>query len=529
MKIPNGCIALMCVVAAVIAPTGAGWAQKYGGVLKIQHMDTPPSASIHEEATVSVAVPFMALYNNLVIFDQHVAKNSLDSIVPDLATSWETKDGGLKLVFKTRDGVKWHDGKPFSAADVACTFDLILTPDKLRRNPRSAWYSNVEKVTADGPSEVTFHLKQPQPSLLALLASGYSPIYPCHVPAADMRRKPVGTGPFKLADFKMNEGIKLMKNADYWKKGRPYLDGIEYTIIADRSTRMLSFVAGKFDMTFPTDVSVPLLKNIKRDAPQAKCTMRETGVSTNLIVNREVQPFDDPRIRRAMALTLDRKSFITILSEGEGNMGGAMLPPPDGVWGLPADKLKGIIGYGDVEKAREEGRELMKQAGYGPNKRLKLKVSTRNIATFKDPAVILLDQLKHIWIDSELEIIDTSVYYNRVFKKDYVVALNLSGSAVDDPDVTFFEGYACGSLRNYNNYCNPEMTKLFEEQSREADRKKRLEMVWEIDRLLQEDIARPIISHGLAAGCWQPYVKNVIMQSNSIYNGWRFEDAWLDK
>ncbi len=100
MKIPNGCIALMCVVVAVIAPTGAGWAQKHGGVLKIQHMDTPPSASIHEEATVSVAVPFMALYNNLVIFDQHVAKNSLDSIVPDLATSWETKDGGLKLVLQ---------------------------------------------------------------------------------------------------------------------------------------------------------------------------------------------------------------------------------------------------------------------------------------------------------------------------------------------------------------------------------------------------------------------------------------------
>ncbi|MDP3240763.1 MAG: ABC transporter substrate-binding protein, partial [Reyranella sp.] len=318
MKIPNGCFALICVVAAVIAPTGAGWAQKSGGTLRIQHMDTPPSASIHEESTVSVAVPFMAIYNNLVIFDQNVPKNSLESIVPDLATSWETKDGGRKLVFRTRDGVKWHDGKPFSAADVACTFDLILTPDRLRRNPRSAWYTNLEKVTADGPSEVTFHLKQPQPSLLALLASGYTPIYPCHVPAADMRRKPVGTGPFKLADFRMNEGIKLVKNPDYWKPGRPYLDAIEFSIIPDRSTRMLSFVAGKFDMTFPADVTVPLLKNVKRDAPQAQCTMRESGVSTNLIINREVAPFDNPKIRRAMALTLDREAFIQILSEGEG-------------------------------------------------------------------------------------------------------------------------------------------------------------------------------------------------------------------
>ena len=169
---------------------------------------------------------------------------------------------------------KWHDGKPFTAADVACTFDLLISPDKLRRNPRSAWWGNVEKVTADGDFAATFHLKHRQPSLLALLASGYTPIYPCHVPIADMRRKPIGTGPFKFVEFKMNEGIKLAKNTDYWKPGRPYLDGIEYTIIADRSTRMLAFASGKFDMTFPTDVTVPLLKNIRRDAPKAQCTMR---------------------------------------------------------------------------------------------------------------------------------------------------------------------------------------------------------------------------------------------------------------
>jgi peptide/nickel transport system substrate-binding protein len=126
-------------------------------------------------------------------------------------------------------------------------------------------------------------------------------------------------------------------------------------------------------------------------------------------------------------------------------------------------------------------------------------------------------------------VIDTAVYYNRVFKKDYAVALNFTGTGVDDPDVTLFEGYACGSLRNYNNYCNPEMTGLFEAQSRQLDRKKRLKMVWEIDRKLQEDIARPIIAHDKAAGCWQPHVKGATMHVNSIYNGWRFEDIWLDR
>jgi peptide/nickel transport system substrate-binding protein len=517
-------------MAMVVA--GPATAQKAGGTLRIQHMDTPPSASIHEEATVSVAVPFMSLYNNLVMFDQHVAKNSLESVVPDLATKWEWKDGNTKLVFTVREGVKWHDGKPFSAKDVACTFDLLLggeSESKLRRNPRSSWWTNVEKVSADSDTEATFHLKAPQPSLLALLASGYTPIYPCHVPPDQMRRRPVGTGPFKLAEFKMNEGIKLVKNPDYWKPGRPYLDGIEYTIIADRSTRMLSFASGKFDMTFPTDLTVPLYKNMMRDAPHVKCTMRDTGVSTNLIVNRDSPPFDDPKIRRALALTLDRQAFIDILSEGEGKMSGAMLPPPSGVWGMPPEMLKAIIGYDNVPANREKARELMKEAGYGPDKRLKVKVSTRNIATFRDPATILIDHLKHIYVDGELEVIDTSVYYNRVFKKDYAVALNLTGSAVDDPDVVFFEGYACGSLRNYNNYCDPEMTKLFAAQSREIDHEKRLKMVWDIDRKLQEDIARPIIAQGRAAGCWQPYVKGVVLHTNSIYNGARFEDVWLDR
>ncbi len=531
MKILTGCIAALVAAASLIATANIAGAQKRGGILKIQHMDMPPSPSIHEEATVSTAVPFMALFNNLVMFDQNVARNTFQSIVPDLATSWSWNTDGTKLAFKLRQDVRWHDGKSFTAKDVRCTFEMLLetAEDKLRRNPRSAWYGNVEKVTADGDLEVTFHLKNRQPSLLALLAAGYTPIYPCHVPTATMRRKPIGTGPFKFVEMKTNESIKLTRNPDYWKPDRPYLDGIEYTIITNRSSRMLSFSSGQFDMTFPTDVTVPLLANIRKDAPQAQCTMRQTGVNTNLIVNRDMPPFDNAKIRRAMALTLDRQAFIDILSEGQGKMGGTMVPPPEGVWGMPPEMLKAIVGYGDVEKNREQGRELMKQAGYGPDKRLKIKVSTRNIATFRDPAVILIDQLRHIWIEGELEIIDTAVYYNRVFKKDYTVALNLTGGAVDDPDQNLFENYACGSLRNYNNYCDPEMTKLFEAQSRETDPEKRQQMVWEIDRKLQEDIARPIIMHNVAAGCWHPQVKGVTIHVNSIYNGWRFEDVWLDR
>src|SRR5205085_3979491 len=116
----------------------------------------------------------------------------------------------------------------------------------------------------DGDYEVTFRLKRPQPAFLALLAAGHSPIYPCHVPAREMRTHPIGTGPFKFVEFKPNESIKVTKNSEYWKPGRPYLDGIEYTIIKNLSTAMLAFIAGKFDMTFPYGITQPLLTDAKR-------------------------------------------------------------------------------------------------------------------------------------------------------------------------------------------------------------------------------------------------------------------------
>ena len=135
-----------------------------------------------------------------------------------------------------------------------------------------------------------------------MLASGYTPIYACHVTAAAQRTNPIGTGPFKFVELKQNESIKLVKNPDYWKKGLPYLDGIEYTIIPNRSTAILGFVAGKFDMTFPTEVTIPLLKDVKAQAPNAVCVLEPTNVSTNLIINRESAPFDNADVRRAVAL-----------------------------------------------------------------------------------------------------------------------------------------------------------------------------------------------------------------------------------
>jgi peptide/nickel transport system substrate-binding protein len=519
-------------VMMIVAGAAPALAQKSGGILKIQHWDSPASMSILEEATYSVVVPIMGVMNNLVMYKQDVAQNSMASIVPDLADSWSWSEDGTELTFKLHPGVKWHDGKPFTAKDVECTWDLLQgkAKDKLRLNPRQAWWHNVDRVTADSDLETTFHLKHPQPALLTLLASGYSPIYPCHVAPTQMRQHPIGTGPFKFVEYKPNEYIKVTKNPDYWKPGHPYLDGIEYIIVPNRSTAILGFTAGQFDVTWPFSVTIPLLKDVRNQAPQANCQLATNNGTVNLLINRDKPPFDSADLRRAFALSLDRKSFIAILTEGQGKIGGAMLPPPTGLWGMPPEMLQTIPGYGpDVAKNREEARAIMQKLGYGPDKKLEIKVSTRNVATFRDPAVILIDQLKEIYVDGVLETIETANWHSKVTRKDYMVALNATGSGVDDPDQQFFENYACGSARNYSAYCNPELDKKFDEQSAMSDQEKRRRLVWEIDKKLQEDAARPIIFHELAATCMQPQVKGLTVMVNSIYNAWRMEDVWLDK
>ena len=522
--------AALLIAGVALAPAVAQ-APKHGGILRIYHRDSPASASILEEATYSTNIPFMSVFNNLVIYKQDVAQNSLDSIVPELATEWAWSEDKTELRFKLREGVNWHDGKPFTAKDVKCTLDLLMgkAKDGLRKNPRQGWYANVKEVKVDNDFAVTFHLNRPQPALLALLASGYSPIYPCHVSARDMRLRPIGTGPFKFVEFKQNESMKVTRNPDYWRKDRPYLDGIEFSIIPNRSTAILAFVAGRFDMTFPSEVTIPLLKDIQSQAPQAVCDLEPLNVSINLIVNRDKPPFDSLDMRRAMALALDRKAFIDILSEGKGDIGASMLPPPAGVWGMPREMLEKIPGYGpDIQANRAEARKLMEKLGYGPNKRLAVKISTRNIAVYRDPAVILIDQIKDIYIDGELEVVETSNWHAKVTRKDYAVGLNLTGNSVDDPDQNFYENYACGSERNFTDYCNKDLETLFDKQSSEVDPAKRKQLVWEIDKKLQEDVARPIIYHNRAATCWAPKVHGVTIMSNSHYNGWRFEDTWLD-
>lgn len=510
---------------------GSALAQKRGGTLRVYNTTQPPSASIHEESTIATNMPFSAVFNNLVRFDPAKPLNSFDTIVPELATSWTWDASGTKLSFKLRQGVSWHDGKPFTAKDVQCTWHWLngKVTGYLKRSPRAIWYENLKEVTVEADDAVTFHLEKPQPSMLAMLASGLSPVYPCHVSARDMRTKPVGTGPFKFHEFKSHQSISLVRNENYWDKGKPYLDGIEWRIVTNRSTRILAFVSGEFDMTFVADVTVPLMKDVKSQRPDAVCALTPTNVPINILVNRDRPPFDNPQIRKAMSLVLDRRGYIDIISGGKSSVAGNMMPGPEGQWGMPAEMLAKLPGYGDVAKQQAEARQIMEGLGYGPNNRLKVKVATRDFATYKDPAVIFVGELNKIHFDAEMELVESSIWHSRLTKKDYSVGMNTSGVGIDDPDAVLKGAYACSSQANYTRYCRPDIEKLLGEQSQERDLEKRRRIVWEIERLLAEDVARPIIYHNRSGTCWQPHLKGFVRQENSIYNNWRFDTVWLDK
>jgi len=171
----------------------------------------------------------------------------------------------------------------------------------------------------------------------------------------------------------------------------------------------------------------------------------------------------------------------------------------------------------------------MHNLGYGLDKRFAVTATTRNVPAYRDAAVILIDQLKEIYVDAVLDAVDTTQWYPKVMRKDYTVGLTVSENGLDDPDQQFYENFVCGAERNYTGYCSSEVDALVDRQSTEPNPAKRKKLVWEIERKLAEDGARPVIFYPVSGACWQPYFKGHTMMVNGNYNGWRLEDAWLEK
>jgi peptide/nickel transport system substrate-binding protein len=520
-------------LAAVPASAQAPAPGKPGGILRmVLREDLPQGFSIHETATNSVTWPSMPCYSNLVVYDQTKRLARMETIVPELAEKWSWQDNYRNLVFFLRKDVKWHDGQPFTSKDVKFTFDTVReaadAPAKLRINPRKEWYANVDAVEAPDAHTVVFHLKRPQPSLVAMLASGYSPVIPAHVPIAEHRSRCIGTGPFKFKEWKRGQSVELVRNPDYFVKGRPYLDGVRYTVIVERGTRVAALQANQIDVAYPGETTLSIAEQLKGAVPSMVFTETASNVSENLLLNTKKPPFDNVKVRRALSFAIDRRAYTQTVHRGAAVIGASLAPKPWGVWGLVDKDLHQLPGYGGAAEGRATAKKLLAEAGFGPGNPLKVEIVTRAIAIYLDFSGFVVSDLKQVGVEATLKQIETAQWHPMVTRREFHIGANLTGLGVDDPDANFYENYACGSSRNYGDYCNEEVTRLIEQQSQEIDQKKRLALVWQIQKKLEEDAARPTMGWRTDRFAHYPYVKNLI-PNQVTYNCCRLQEVWLDK
>jgi len=505
-------------------------AQKYGGVLQGVLPGNPPSLSIHDEGTGWVLSAMQPVYNNLVFFDPFKPLETLDTIIPELAESWRWSADGKALTFKLRQGVKWHDGKPFTSADVKETFDIVrgASAKRTKLNPRRAWYATVEEIVTNGDHEVTFRVKSPQLSLLAVLASGYSPVMPAHVAPPEWRAQGMGTGPFVFKEFKRDQYVILEKNRNYWRQDRPYLDGVRMSVIPNQASRMAALKARQIDIDQPTDTIKPVMEAL-RASDDTLQFVETTGLGfPALHFNPKQPPFDNPQVRLAASLAVDRAAFVKGVAHDGAAVGAVMPPPPGGAWGLPPERLAKLPGYGDPQANLARARELMAGLGYTEQTPLKVTLLTRKFRNYADVAAWVADRIRPIGIAAEVQIVESGVYYGMVTRKEFAMVLHPTGVAVDDPDVLLFENYGCESQRNYSAYCNPEVMRMIEEQSATLDPVRRKALVQEIDARLMNDGARVILGWFKYYNARAPYVRNYIPHQ-SMFNFSRLQEVWLDK
>ncbi|MBI4082783.1 MAG: ABC transporter substrate-binding protein [Candidatus Lambdaproteobacteria bacterium] len=525
MPVSAALLGLLFTLAAGTAP-----AQKYGGTLQALQTANPPSLSLHDETTFLTGFVMQPVYNNLVYYDPLQGRESLETIIPELAERWQWNAERTRLTFTLRGGVTFHDGRPFTSADAKSTYDIArgASTKRTKLNPRKAWWFNVKDITTNGDRELTFTLKRPQPSLLAMLAAGFSAVYPAHLPPADWRTKAIGTGPFVLKDFKRDQYLLLEKNLGYWVQGRPYLDAIRYHVIPERAARIAAFAQKQVYIEPPADTTRPMMEAYKKAQPAL--TFQETPRTAypHVVFNTNKPPFNDARLRQVVSLALDRVAYDKSVFKGGMVQGGINLPPPAGAWGLPASELASLPGYGDIEQSRAEARRIMTELGYSESKPLKVKFLTRTLTFFVDSSVWIASALKPVWIEAELQQEETGVAAGMLARRQYILSFFSAGGHVDDPDVNFYEHYGCGSQRNYSDYCVQEVQALFDRQSEMTDNVERLKLVREIDKRLVTDVARVVFGARINFNAAWPHVKNYVPHQTHYSYG-RMQEVWLDQ
>ncbi len=476
---------------------------QYGGIITAQNAGSVAHWSVwHCGSGGTCMAPTAPMFNGLVQYNGETAE-PLD-IRGDLATEWDISDDGTMYTFRIHEDANWWDGVPVTSDDVVFSLDEMVRNDVPR--PRAGqfrpYYEGSEAIE---PKTVAVTLKFPSAAFLQFQATEFVKIMPKHLveTGADMKKEEniLGSGPFKFKEYKKDISIEYEKNTEYFKEGRPYVDGLKYFIIVDSSTILAAYLSGQVMMTTYANSNLNI-----REGEQLQRRLGDKGTvhfpgPTNwvgVMMNTTRPPFDDVRVRQAVHLAIHRQPFIEIFGNGRYFMGGPF--PPDQWFSLTTEEVLQLPGYretADGEKHPDDiarAKELLAEAGHPDG--FETTILAANFLGFPDNAQLAADQLRRfVNITAEVQPAEPTAGYVRYEGGDWDMGVHGNGFLILDPDAIIGGSYLATGTRNYSRWEPPRITELFNEQIKEPDQAKRREIVQQMADYMRNDDSHVVITH----------------------------------
>lgn len=494
---------------------------KTGGILRQVGVGDPSTFDLHQNISVVVSGPAAPMFNGLLQMNPHKDGD----IIPDLALALPEQADPLTVIFRIPPDIKFHDGSTLTAEDVKANYDWMIKPPAGKTSTRQSILGPVvDSIETPDATTIRFKLKNPSASFLLNQTVEYMAIGPKKVLDADgeLGKNPIGTGPFTRKSYQAGVSVELEKNANYFRKGLPYLDGMVIHILADRRTALENFLAGKVHMMSPSAEETSEIKS--RLGDKVVLTDAASNSRNMLFMNTSKAPFNDPRVREALSLLFDREEHTALVYQGRGGkLSGYMAPKPNGVWSLDEAEIKKVAGYSgaDVTKAKA----MLSAAGV--NSGTSWKMVSRNI--YENLAVWCVEQLRKAGISATPQLLDTGAAYAAGNEGNFNLFPWTAVPALDDPDAVLGDiGGMTFAVRNWSKTNDPEVDRLYNEQTKTLDATARKKLVNDLDRRLVSTFQT--LQFGYAAPTYAHYkeVQNKTYLMNENYTNRTYEDIWLN-
>jgi len=481
---------LAVAVSTVLAFPLQAQTPRSGGELVFPVPSEPPSYDGHREETFGLIHPVAPFYNTLIRVDPNDKGGTTPH--PSLAESWTTSADGKTYTFKLRRGVKFHDGSEMTSKDVKASYDKIIFPPAGVGSTRKGQYALVASIEAPDAHTVVFKLKEASASFLASMSSPWNWIYKADILAKDphwYEKNIMGTGPFTFVEHVKGSHVVGKKFANYWDKGKPYLDGFRAIFIRSSSAQVAAIRGERAHIQFRG--FTPADRDNLKAALGDKITVQESPWDCILMVgiNHEKKPFDDKRVRRALSLALDRHQASEALSRIAIVKSVAGVQVPGTPFATPPAELNKLAGYWtDIDKSRAEARRLLKEAGVPEG--FSFTFMNRGIPMPYEPlGVWMIDQWRQVGLNVKQEVIEPAAYFGMIRKGESQVHMDFQCGYIVEPDLDMYKFLSADrNPSNYGRYNDRVLDELYDKQSRatNVEERKRLIRAFE-KRLLDEE------------------------------------------